>query len=30
MNWRTGWPFCDSRGAALSGRATMPPVHRFG
>ena len=30
MNWRTGWPFCDSRGAASSGRVTMPPVHKFG
>ena len=30
MNWRNGWPFCDSRGAASSARATMPPVHTFG
>src|SRR5277367_2542395 len=30
MNWRIGWPCCDSRGAAVSGRVTMPPVHRLG
>src|SRR6516165_1616361 len=30
INWRNGWPCCDSRGAAESGRVTMPPVHKFG
>ena len=30
MNWRNGSPFCDRRGFALSGRVTMPPVHRLG
>ena len=22
MNWRNGWPFCDSRGSPESGRVT--------
>src|SRR5271169_1372769 len=30
INWRNGSPFCDSRGAAVSGRVTMPPVQRLG
>src|SRR5580704_2277208 len=30
MNWRNGAPFCDSRGAAVSGPVTMPPVHKLG
>src|SRR5262245_57462492 len=30
MNWRSGAPCCDSRGAAVSGRVTMPPTQRFG
>src|SRR5215469_2488556 len=30
INCRNGCPFCDSRGGALSGRVTIPPVHKLG